>query len=123
MLTGHRRPKAASIFFSHLSAWPMFRRALLELLDELPSATTGLGSSEMRLLALMARRYSSASSLFTRAGLGRPPIFQEFELGSLLEGLAQGSEPPYPALTISCLACAENTRRTALMLTIAVDHC
>ncbi|MDH2345290.1 hypothetical protein [Bradyrhizobium sp. SSUT77] len=83
---------------SDLSALPMFRRALLELLDELPSTTTGLGSSEMRLLALMARGYSSASSLFTRAGLGRPSIFQEFELGSLLEGLAQGSEPAVSGL-------------------------
>src|SRR5437868_1495459 len=76
-----------------LSALPMLRRALLELLDELPSHKTGLGSTEMRLLALLARGYAYHASLCAHVGLGYPSIFAEFEVGSLLEGLAQGPNP------------------------------
>ncbi|GAC1467536.1 MAG: hypothetical protein PVSMB1_16510 [Gemmatimonadaceae bacterium] len=76
----------------------MLRRALLELLDELPSNKTGLGSTEMRLLGLLTRGYTYPASLSAHVGLGHPPIFSEFEVGSLLEGLAQGPNPAVSGL-------------------------
>jgi len=81
-----------------LSVLPMLRRALLELLDELPSNKTGLGSTEMRLLGLLTRGYTHPASLSAHVGLGHPPIFSEFEVGSLLEGLAQGPNPAVSGL-------------------------
>jgi hypothetical protein len=92
-------PKACfDVVENDLSALPMLRRALLELLDELPSHKTGLGSTEMRLLALLARGYAYHGSLSARVGLGYPSIFAEFEVGSLLEGLAQGPNPAVSGL-------------------------
>ena len=38
-----------------LNALPLFKPALLDLLEELPSASTGLGATEIRLLELIAR--------------------------------------------------------------------
>ena len=52
-----------------LSALPMLRPALLDLLEELPSRATGLGATEMRLLELIARGYSltNATSISERS--------------------------------------------------------
>lgn len=41
-----------------LSALPLLKPALLDLLEELSSGSTGLGATEMRLLELIARGYS-----------------------------------------------------------------
>jgi hypothetical protein len=62
-------------------------------LEELPSRVTGLGATEMRLLELIARGYSHTNSLFHLRGLRRRRIFNEWEIGSLLEGLAHGPRP------------------------------
>jgi hypothetical protein len=47
-----------------LSALPLLRPALLDLIEELPSGATGLGATEMRLLELIARGYSRTNALF-----------------------------------------------------------
>src|SRR4029453_12416012 len=39
---------------SNLSALPLLRLALIDLLEELPSGGTGLGATEMRLLEMLA---------------------------------------------------------------------
>jgi hypothetical protein len=78
-----------------LSALPLLKPVLFDLLAELPSASTGLGASEMRMLELIARGYSSTNALFYLRELRRTYVFGEFELGDLLEGLAHG---PLPAV-------------------------
>jgi hypothetical protein len=42
------------LLFSNLSALPLLRPALVELLEELPSGVTGLGATEMRMLEMLA---------------------------------------------------------------------
>ena len=41
-----------------LSALPLLKPVLIDLLEELPSGSTGLGATEMRMLELIARGYS-----------------------------------------------------------------
>lgn len=79
----------------------MFKSAWLDLLEELPSGKTGLGATEMRLLELIARGYSLTNALFHLRGLRRRRVFKEWEIGSLLEGLAHGPTPAVAASTMS----------------------
>jgi hypothetical protein len=79
-----------------LSALPLLRPALRDLLEELPSSAVGLGATEMRLLELIARGYSLTNALFHLRGLRGRRVFNSREIGYLLEGLAHG---PTPALT------------------------
>jgi hypothetical protein len=81
-----------------LSALPLLRPALLELLEELPSSTTGLGATEMRLLELIARGYERTNALFHLRSLSQRRIFTEWELGLLLCGLAHGPTPAIAGL-------------------------
>jgi len=81
-----------------LSALPLLRPALLELLEELPSSTTGLGATEMRMLELIARGYERTSALSHLRSLSQRRIFNEWELGLLLCGLAHGPTPAVAGL-------------------------
>jgi hypothetical protein len=78
-----------------LSALPLLKPVLLDLLAELPSATSGLGATEMRMLEMIGRGYSRSNDLFYRTDVRRTRVFNEWELGYLLDGLAFG---PIPAL-------------------------
>jgi hypothetical protein len=78
---------------SDLSAFPLLRPTLLNLLQELPSNVTGLGAMEMRLLEMIARRYTHVNELVYLSDLGHGRIFNDFEIGCLLEGLALNSRP------------------------------
>ncbi|MBR0833097.1 hypothetical protein JQ612_07820 [Bradyrhizobium manausense] len=81
-----------------LSALLMLRPALLELLAELPSPLTGLGATEMRFLEMLACGYVNTNALFHLRSLRRTFVFGEFDLGSLLEGLALGPKPAVAGL-------------------------
>jgi hypothetical protein len=81
-----------------LSAFPLLRPALLDLLEELPCGTTGLGATEMRLLELIARGFSLTNALFYLRTLRQRCVFNDFEIGSLLEGLAHGPTPAVAGL-------------------------
>jgi hypothetical protein len=81
-----------------LSALPLLRPVLFDLLEELPSSATGLGATEMRLLELIASGYYRTNALFYLRGLRQRRVFSEFELGSLLEGLAHGPRPAVAGL-------------------------
>ncbi|WP_426441888.1 hypothetical protein [Bradyrhizobium genosp. P] len=98
-----------------LSALPLLRPVLLDLLEELPSQSTGLGATEMRMLELVARGYSLTNALFHLEQLRQTRIFSESEYGYLLDGLAHGPRPAVEGLddelrtlkrTISGLACS-----------------
>ena len=79
-----------------LSALPLLKPVLIDLLEELPSSSTGLGASEMRMLELIGRGYSLTNALFHLYQLRQTRIFGEWEYGYLLDGLAFG---PKPAVT------------------------
>jgi hypothetical protein len=79
-----------------LSAFPLLKPALRDLLDELPSRTTGLGASEMRMLELIGSGYAKVNPLFHLQALPQTRVFDEWGYGYLLDGLAFG---PKPAIT------------------------
>ncbi|WP_291572264.1 hypothetical protein [Bradyrhizobium sp.] len=81
-----------------LSALPLLRPALRELLEELPSSVTGLGATEMRFLELIARGYQRTNALFHLRSLRGTRIFGEFEHGYLLDALAHGPTPAVAGL-------------------------
>lgn len=76
-----------------LSALPLLRPALRDLLAELPSRVTGLGATEMRLLELIALGYLATNGLFYLPTLRQTRVFRELEIGCLIEGLAHGPRP------------------------------
>lgn len=81
-----------------LSALPLLRPALLDLLEELPSGVTGLGATEMRVLELIANGYANTNPLFYLRGLLRRRVFDSDEIGRLLQGLAHGRTPAVAGL-------------------------
>jgi hypothetical protein len=89
-----KTPQACfDLIHSDLSAFPLLRPALLNLLQELPSNVTGLGATEMRLLEMIARGYTHVNALFYLSDLGQERIFNDSEIGCLLERLALNSRP------------------------------
>lgn len=75
---------------------PFLKPAMEELLAELPSPVTGLGATEARLLDLIARGHNRTKELFQPGGPLETRVFDQWELGPLLEGLGSG---PTPAIT------------------------
>lgn len=60
--------------------------------------SAGLGATEMRFLELLARGFANTNALFHLRSQRRTYVFGEFELGSLLEGLALGPKPAVAGL-------------------------
>ena len=81
-----------------LSALPLLKPVLIDLLAELPSVSTGLGATEMRMLELIARGYSLTNALFHLYQLRQTRIFGEWQHGYLLDGLAFGPRPAVAGL-------------------------
>ncbi|KRQ99741.1 hypothetical protein CQ12_17095 [Bradyrhizobium jicamae] len=81
-----------------LGALPLLRPVLIDLIEELPSSSTGLGASEMRMLELIARGYSLTNALFHLYQLRQTRVFSEWEYGYLLDGLAHGPRPAVAGL-------------------------
>ena len=81
-----------------LSALPLLKPVLIDLLEELPHSSTGLGATEMRMLELIARGYSLTNALFHLPQLRQTRIFSEWEYGYLLDGLAHGPRPAVAGL-------------------------
>ena len=82
----------------NLSALPLLRPAICDLLEELPSGATGLGVTEMRMLELIARGYDRTNALFHLRGLRQTRVYSESELRYLLDGLAHGPVPAVAGL-------------------------
>jgi hypothetical protein len=82
-----------------LSILPQLRRCVLELLEELPGRATGLGMSEMRILELISAGYwhpYDLRPLYKQRFQRR--VFDESEVGTLLEGLALAPAPAVSGL-------------------------
>ncbi len=71
--------------------------AMEDLLSELPAPVTGLGATEMRLLEKIASGHNRTDELFRPGTLGAR-VFDPWELGTLLEGLAFGPAPAVAGL-------------------------
>jgi hypothetical protein len=82
-----------------LSPLPRLRRAVAQLLEELPSRTTGLSATEMWMLELISTGEVSPSDIFTgllqREERG---TFHYWEIGELLDGLAHCPAPAVDGL-------------------------
>ena len=92
-------PEACFALLSRdLSALPLLRPALAELLEELPSRATGLGATEMRILELIAAGWMGTNALFYLRDLRRRRVFRDWEIGALLQGLAHGPRPAVAGL-------------------------
>jgi hypothetical protein len=76
-----------------LSALPLLKPAMLDLLEELPASKTGLGATEMRLLELIGAGYSHPNALFYERELRQRRVFNAREIGCLLQGLAHSPQP------------------------------
>jgi hypothetical protein len=81
-----------------LSLFLMLRSAMIDLVEELPSASTGLGATEMRLLELVAGGYAHTNALLHLRGLRQRRVFSEWELRLLIKGLAHGPRPALAGL-------------------------
>jgi hypothetical protein len=81
-----------------LGALPLLKPALRDLLAELPSTSTGLGATEMRMLELIGRGYEGVNALFHLRELRQTRIFNEWQHGYLLDGLAFGPKPAVAGL-------------------------
>jgi hypothetical protein len=88
-----------------LSSLPQLRRTVLALLEELPWRATGLGATEMRLLALVdescAIEGESARPSDVFPGHNKRNerrVFDYWAIGALLDGLAGGAAPAVAGL-------------------------
>ncbi len=97
-----------------LSASPMLRPALLDVMKELPCTATGLGATETRFLEMIARGYSSPNALFHLRTLRGTRVFSEFEHWSLLEGLGLGPRPAVAGLDEALRTLEERNYRDRL---------
>jgi hypothetical protein len=89
----YRSPTPEACFdllHQNLSALPLLKPVLLDLLEELPSVSTGLGATEMRMLEMIASGYANVNPLFHYREFRQTRVFNESELGYLLDGLAHG---------------------------------
>jgi len=78
--------------------YPFLKPAMEDLLAELPSPSTGLGATEMRLLDLIAKGHNRTKELFQPGGLLDKRVYDQWELGPVLEGLASGPMPAVAGL-------------------------
>jgi hypothetical protein len=85
-----------------LSILPHLRRCVLDMLEELPGRTTGLGASEMRLLELISAGYANPYALFPHLKQRfQRRVFDYWEIGAMLDGLALAPQPVVAGLAES----------------------
>jgi hypothetical protein len=80
-----------------LSMLPQLRQSVVKLLEELPTNATGLGATEMRMLELISAGNADPFDVFPgHRELNLRRVFEYWEIGALLDGLAR---PPAPAVS------------------------
>jgi hypothetical protein len=82
-----------------LSLFPQLERAVIDLLDELPNVTSGLGATETRILELIAPGKVRPFHVFP--GHQKPNerrVYDYWEVGALLDGLARSPVPAVAGL-------------------------
>ena len=94
-LLGYRAPTPQDWFgllSGDLSPLPRLRFAVQELLEELPMLATGLGATQMRFLDFISKGHVIPMDFF-RLCAQPQRVFDFYESGSLLEGLARCPAP------------------------------
>jgi hypothetical protein len=82
-----------------LSILPQLRRCVLEMLEELPGRTTGLGASELRILELIAAGYVHPFEVFPHFKQRfQRRVYGYWEAGALLDALALAPNPAVSGL-------------------------
>ncbi|WP_426614982.1 hypothetical protein [Bradyrhizobium sp. McL0616] len=77
-----------------LSLLPQLERCVVDLLEELPNVTTGRGATETRILELVAPGEAQPFDVFPGHQKGNERrVFDYWEVGSLLDGLARCERP------------------------------
>ena len=100
-----------ALLAADISPLLLLKPALLDLLEELPSATTGLGATEMRMLEMIARGYANVNPLFYFRTMRGTRVFDQWELELLLEGLAHGPTPAVAGLDDELRTLDKNNHR------------
>ena len=104
------------------SVLPKLRRALVELLEELPPQRQVLAQPKCDCSSFCPPYTRSPNSLFYLRGFGYPRIFASCEIGLLLEGLAHSPDQPYPVLRRTAYKCSGKTTGTVTPHTYAADY-
>ena len=82
-----------------LSILPQLRACVGELLEELPQRATGLGATEMRMLELIGEGGAGPLDVFPgHLKRNERRVFEFWEVGSLLDGLARCPAPAVAGL-------------------------
>ncbi len=82
-----------------LSILPQLRACVVELLEELPRRATGLGATEMRMLELIGEGDAGPLDVFPgHLKRNERRVFEYWEVGFLLDGLARGPAPAVAGL-------------------------
>jgi hypothetical protein len=82
-----------------LGILPQLRQTVLELLEELPSDTTGLGATETRMLELISACDTRPFDVFPgHRKRNKLRVFGYWEVGALLDGFAHCPAPTVPGL-------------------------
>jgi hypothetical protein len=82
-----------------LSVLPRLRSCVVESLEELPDHVAGLGATEMRMLELLSKRKASPLGLFPgHKKRNKRRVFEFWEIGELLDGLARCPAPAIAGL-------------------------
>jgi len=76
-----------------LSALPRLRHAVTALLEELPWRRTGLGATEMRMLAFISEWKPNPRDVGLQEARDSGRVFGYWEQGALLDGLARCRKP------------------------------
>lgn len=82
-----------------LSLFPELERSVIDLLEELPSAATGLGATETRILEFIAPEGVQPFDVFPgHEKRNERRVFDYWEVGALLDGLARCERPAIAGL-------------------------
>jgi hypothetical protein len=82
-----------------LSVLPQLRQTVQELLEELPANVTALGATEMRMLELISAGDAHPFDVFPgHRKRNQQRVFEYWEVGSLLDGLARSPAPAVSGL-------------------------
>jgi hypothetical protein len=82
-----------------LGVLPQLRQTVLELLEELPTPSSGLGATEMRMLELISAGNASPFDVFPgHQKRNTRRVFGYWEVGALLDGLSRGPAPAVSGL-------------------------
>jgi len=88
-----------SLLDQDLSVLPQLRQTVVEMLEELPSGSTGLGATEMRILELIAEGGKVPSDVFPgHERRNERRVFDYWEFGEVLDGLARCRIPAVSGL-------------------------